>query len=103
MHRRLVKKAVGRNERPAGPRERRWGLLLLWVFLVWSFIYVLCPLLQRNNSTIRQLSTYIEESGIDAGAIYYTEVEEVGDADLAIRNTFRFYLDEQKLKKQVAQ
>ena len=98
MHHRLVKKAVGRNERPTGPREKRWGLLLLWVFLVWSFIYALCPLLQRNNSTIRQLSTYIEESGIDAGAIYYTEVEEVGDADLAIRNTFRFYLDEQKLK-----
>ncbi len=99
LQHRLVKEAVGRNKRPTGPHQRRWGLLLLWVFLVWSFIYILCPWLQTNNSTIRQLSTYIEESGIDAGAIYYTEVEEVGDADLAIRDTFRFYLEEQKLRR----
>jgi len=26
------------------------------------------------------------------GAIYYTEVEEVSDADLYIHDTFRFYL-----------
>jgi hypothetical protein len=39
------------------------------------------------------LSTYISESGIDASAVYYTEVEEVGESDQAIRNTFRFYLN----------
>ena len=85
-----IKETAGRN-RPAGP-WKRWGAFLCCLFLIWAFIYVVAPWLMQRSPSIQTLGNYIEESGIDAGAIYYTEVEEVGEADLAIRNTFRFYL-----------
>ena len=82
----------GGQQCPSG-NFRGWGKLFIWLGLLWAFIFVLAPLLLNNIPALKQLANYIEASGIDAGAIYYTEVEEVGDADLGIRNTFRFYLD----------
>ena len=73
-----------------------WLKLLSWVVGILLFTYGLAPWMQGKYSSIQTLSTYIDESGIDAGAIYYTEVEEVGEADLMIRDTFRFYLKEKK-------
>ncbi len=88
----ITEETAGR-QRPAGPL-RRWGAFAGWVFLIWFFIFAAAPWLIRQVPAIKVLANYIEESGIDAGAIYYTEVEEVGEADLAVRNTFRFYLDD---------
>ncbi len=73
-----------------------WLKLLFWVCCILFFIYGLAPWMQSKSQNIQTLSTYINESGIDAGAIYYTEVEEVGEADLMIRDTFRFYLNVKK-------
>lgn len=86
------KQAAGRHL-PAGP-PAGWLKLVCWLLLIWFFIFVAAPTLKKIPA-INTLATYIDRSGIDAGAIYYTEVEEVGQADLAIRNTFRFYLDEE--------
>ncbi len=96
MTQKLTKQTVG----PIGPTDNGKGVLrlLAWMLAIWMFIFVFAPWLQTKNESIQTLSTYIETSGIDAGAIYYTEVEEVGDADLAIRNTFRFYLDDKEEK-----
>ena len=96
----MTHKLTKQSEGPLGPSGSGKGVLSLiaWMLGIWVFIFVFCPWLQTKNDSIQTLSTYIETSGIDAGAIYYTEVEEVGDADLAIRNTFRFYLDEKKEK-----
>ncbi len=86
----------GRSEVSEGEASRpqllkNWLRFVCSVLLIILFMFFLAPWLQKVPS-IRTLSRYIEESGIDAGAVYYTEVEEVGDADLAVRNTFRFYL-----------
>lgn len=70
--------------------------LLMWVGLIWAFAFVFAPWLQRQSTTVQTLSTYIDESGIDAGAVYYTEVDEVSDADLMIRDTFRFFIPQQE-------
>lgn len=81
-----------------GPGETllwRWLAFFGWILVLYLFIFQFAPWLQRHNGTMDRLGRYIRESGIDAGAIYYTEVGEVGEADLAIRNTFRFYLQEQ--------
>jgi hypothetical protein len=86
----MAKKTDG-HSRPAGA-IRRWLHFAFCLLLLWTFIFVLGPMLQQKIPAIGILGNYIEESGIDAGAIYYTEVEEVGESDLAIRNTFRFYL-----------
>ncbi|MBW2467547.1 MAG: hypothetical protein JRF02_09620 [Deltaproteobacteria bacterium] len=64
------------------------GSLLLIIF----FVFIFAPWLQKKVPAIDTLGKYITESGIDAGAIYYTEVEEVAEGDQGIRNTFRFYL-----------
>jgi hypothetical protein len=73
---------------------KRWIHLLLWLVCLWLFIFVLAPWMQQIP-VVNKLSSYIKESDIDAGALYYTEVDEVGESDLAVRNTFRFYLQEQ--------
>ena len=58
-------------------------------------MFVIAPYYEKSEY-IKPLASYIHESGIDSGAIYYTEVDEVADADLMIRDTFRFYLDEKE-------
>ena len=73
---------------------KRWLHLGIWLLCLWLFIFVLAPLMQQIPA-VNTLSRYIKESGIDAGALYYTEVDEVGESDLAVRNTLRFYLQEQ--------
>ena len=77
-----------------------WLKLLSWIAGILFFTYGLAPWMQGKSEAIQTLSTYIDQSGIDAGAIYYTEVEEVGEADLMIRDTFRFYLKERETGKQ---
>ncbi|GAB4334438.1 MAG: hypothetical protein Kow0089_03660 [Desulfobulbaceae bacterium] len=86
------------NGSQASPSRRGggWPALAACLFLLWAFAFILAPWLQNRSETIRTLSDYIESSGIDAGAIYYTEVAEVGEADLMIRDTFRFYLPQQE-------
>jgi hypothetical protein len=76
---------------PAGSygRLNRWLLCLLGFFTIWVFMFVVGPFLAKS-SWIKPLADFIEESGIDAGAIYYTEVEEVGEAEMNMRGTFKY-------------
>ena len=73
--------------------NRRWSAFGLCLLILWILIFVIAPHYEKSKY-IKPLAQYIEESGIDAGAIYYTEVDEVAEADLMIRDTFRFYLEE---------
>ena len=85
----MAKKVEG-QPRPSGV-VKRWMHLALWLLLLWAFIFVVGPIAQKIPA-VGILANYIKESGIDAGAIYYTEVDEVGESDQAIRNTLRFYM-----------
>lgn len=76
----------------------RWFGLLVCLLVLWGFMFVFAPWLQSQSKAVQTLATYITENDIDAGAVYYTEVEEVGEADLMIRDTFRFYLPQQRQK-----
>ncbi|MDH4320052.1 MAG: hypothetical protein OEV73_00995 [Desulfobulbaceae bacterium] len=82
--------------RPPIRAAKGWLALAAWLVLIWAFAFVFAPWLQDKSASVRTLSDYIKASGIDAGAVYYTEVDEVGDADLMIRDTFRFYIDERQ-------
>lgn len=88
----MVKKADDYSS-PSGV-IKRWLHLAMWLAFIWIFVFILGPMMQKIPA-VGILGNYIKESGIDAGAIYYTEVEEVGESDQAIRNTFRFYLPKQ--------
>jgi hypothetical protein len=68
---------------------RKWTALLCCFGLVWFFIMVLAPIFQKIPM-VNDLSSYIEETGIDASALYYTEVEEAAMAELGARGTIDY-------------
>ncbi|MBC7357189.1 MAG: hypothetical protein H5U10_01495 [Desulfacinum sp.] len=70
-------------------RATGWIKLAVGVFFIWLFMFVIGPWLQKAPS-VKPLAQFIEESGIEATAFYYTEVEQTGDAEVDIRSTFRF-------------
>ncbi|KPK36267.1 MAG: hypothetical protein AMK70_02960 [Nitrospira bacterium SG8_35_1] len=67
----------------------RWAGLLLGFFLVWLFMFVIAPVIEESPA-VKPLADFIEESGIDASALYYTEVEEASVAELNMRHTMEF-------------
>jgi hypothetical protein len=78
------------DEQPSLPDAvRRWLLCISCFILLWAFMFVIAPWLQRVPM-INQLAKYIEESGIEAGAIYYTEVKEVSEAEANMRDTLMY-------------
>lgn len=68
---------------------RRWAGFLLGLALIWAFVFVLAPWLQKADA-VRPLAEYVRETGIDASALYYTEVQETGEAEMNIRDTFKY-------------
>ncbi len=85
-----IGKIMKRSDNSTG-LVRRWLALAAGILGIWLFVYGFAPWLQRHSEPVRTLSEYIDASGVNAGSFYYTSVEEVGEADRAIRNTFRFF------------
>ena len=63
--------------------------LLLSIFLIWVFMFVIGPELERIP-LVRPLITFIEARDIDAGAYYYTDIEEFSEADIHMSNTMAY-------------
>jgi len=63
----------------------RWAALGLSLFALWAFIFVIAPGFRQIES-VNTMAQYVEDSGIDATALYYTEVEETGDAENYLRS-----------------
>lgn len=82
--------------RPSGVLLRI-GALLLSMALIWIFIFVIAPWIQKLPY-VKPLADYIEENDIDAGALYYTEVEEFSEAERNMRDTMDYPPREQKNK-----
>jgi len=76
------------QRRPSGLISR-WVRLLLAFFLVWLFMFVIAPVIGKSPA-VKTLADFIEERGIDASALYYTEVEEASVAELNMRHTMEF-------------
>ena len=77
-----------KNNAAPGPL-RRWGLLLAWIAGIWCFVFLVAPLL-RHIGPVRTLADFNRDNDIDAGAYYYTEVEEFAVAEHAIRDAMTF-------------
>ena len=52
-------------------------------------MFVIAPAIEKSPA-VKPLADFIEESGIDASALYYTEVEEASIAELNMRHTMEF-------------
>jgi hypothetical protein len=52
-------------------------------------MFVIAPWIE-TFPMVKPLTEFIEESGIDASALYYTEVEEASEAELNMRSTMEY-------------
>ncbi len=65
---------------------RRWTAFLLGVLLLLGALFAISQSVERVP-LLRPLGKFILESGIDAGALFYTELDETGDAETYMRNS----------------
>ena len=63
--------------------------LLGSLVLILLFIYYVAPWM-TGLPMLRSLTDFIEERGIDAGALYYTELEEFAEAEAQMSNTMLY-------------
>ena len=68
---------------------RKWAALAAGIAVIWAFIFVIAPALQKNEM-VQPLADYVRESGIDASALYYTEVQETGEAEVYLRDALAY-------------
>jgi len=57
--------------------------------LVWAFVFLVAAGGQRF-APVAELHGFVEERGIDASALFYTDSEEFGPVPLTLHNIFRF-------------
>jgi hypothetical protein len=67
----------------------RWLKLCFGFFLVWVFMFVLAPAIEKLPH-VKPLAQFIEDTGIDASALYYTELPETADAEMYLRDAARY-------------
>lgn len=58
--------------------------LLLFAGTV-AFVYGFLPWLTQNHSALRTMAQHLEETGIDPSRYYYTDVEQVREAEAYLR------------------
>lgn len=80
--------ALEGRERPSN-LIGRWITLIICLSLIWIFVFIIGPWIQQLP-LVRPLAEHIESSGIDASALYYTEVDETGEALVNIRSTLEY-------------
>ncbi|MDP8244741.1 MAG: hypothetical protein P9L94_11710 [Candidatus Hinthialibacter antarcticus] len=62
---------------------------MLGVLSIYLFVFILAPAMQRFPYIV-ELHQYVIEHDIDAAALFYTEIEEFGDADVSIRDAMKY-------------
>lgn len=67
-------------------RMKGISYLLLSIILVLFFVFILAPNID-NVPRVKPLINFIDEHQIDAGALYYTDIEEFSIAELNMKNT----------------
>jgi len=70
-------------------KGRRIGALLACILAVLLLMFVIGPALQ-DLPLVRPLATFVEERDIDAGALYYTEIEEFAEAEINMNHTMKY-------------
>ncbi len=83
----MDRKAGGHGAPPAP--LRKWASFLLGALLLLGFLFAIAQSVERIP-WVRPLAEFILDSGIDAGALFYTEVEETGDAEMFMRNSILY-------------
>jgi len=78
----------GGSQNPPG-RLKSWFKLFIGIAVLWFLTYVVGPYID-NLPWIKTVTSFIDDSGINTPAFYYTGVEEVGEAVVSIRNSLDY-------------
>lgn len=62
-----------------------WAKLSLGLACVWLFVFVLAPWISRMEP-VKPVLDFVHENDIDAAALFYTEIEEFSEAEIAVRH-----------------
>lgn len=62
-----------------------WAKLSLGLAGVWLFVFVLAPWISRIEPA-KSVLDFVHENDIDAAALFYTEIEEFSEAEIAVRH-----------------
>lgn len=65
---------------------QRIGMFIVTFGLLVSFVFVLLPLLNNSCSPLNRMSAYLDSNGIDPSRYYYTDVEQVKEAENYLRS-----------------
>ncbi|OHB67875.1 MAG: hypothetical protein A2V70_03315 [Planctomycetes bacterium RBG_13_63_9] len=68
---------------------RRWAGLLAGLATMGVFVFVIAPAVQHWRP-VWAVHTFVEERGIDASALFYTESEEFGRVQRHMQDAMRF-------------
>ena len=77
------------DEQKNSPIRKGWIGLLTGLVLIAVFLFWLGPWLERLP-LFQPLVRLIDEQDIDAGAYYYTDIEEFADAEFNIRQAMTY-------------
>lgn len=85
---------TNRNTIPGGssdpPRDpKAWLWLAVGLVLIIIFMFVMEPF-KKIFPGMETMSAFIEERGIRATALYYTDIDEFGEAAASLRNTLEY-------------
>ncbi|HKK32708.1 MAG TPA: hypothetical protein VJ934_04015 [Desulfomicrobiaceae bacterium] len=69
-------------------RAYRWGSFFAGSLIIYLVCFVLGAKLVQTVPAMRRMAEFVDESGIETGEFYYTDVEIVGHADIGARSTF---------------
>lgn len=80
---------LGGSNDPPRVGAKQWFRLFLGLALIILFMYVMGPL-EGVFPGMRSMSSFIERRGLKATALYYTDIDEFGEATASLNDTLRY-------------
>lgn len=60
------------------------------ILITWVVCFQLAPMLVNSVPVMKKMAVFVDESGIETGEFYYTDVEIVGHADINARSSIEY-------------
>lgn len=68
----------------------RWAAFVGGILITLFCIYVVAPFVRSHVESIDTMATFVDNTGIETGEFYYTDVEIVAHADLSARSSIEY-------------
>lgn len=80
------------NHPEEAPLAKRLGRLAVTLAVFWFIVYVVAPIPVRYFAPLRNYAEVVEQTGINPGALYYSDVAESLDSEINNRDAIRFFV-----------